>query len=272
MDSYDIVVIGGGAAGLTVASGSVKFGLKVALIEKEKLGGDCLYYGCVPSKTLIHSAKVVSLIRRAKEFGLNEIPVSFDFANVINHVWDIIHKIGEHDDPDRFREMGVDVIFGEPKFLSPTEIEIGGRKLKSKKFVISTGSRSFAPPIDGLKETGFITHVEAFHLKTLPQSLIIIGGGPIGIEFCQAFARFGSEVTVIEMMDRILPIEDEDISKELEQSLIKEGIKFYTGTKAKRVYAENGKKIVLAQRNEEEINVSKMRFYLRSDGLQMLRD
>src|SRR5919108_2399557 len=161
MDSYDITVIGGGSAGLTVASGSVKFGLKVALIEKEKLGGDCTWSGCVPSKTLIQSAKVVSLIRRAKEFGLNETPVSFDFANVMSHVHDVIHKIyEEHDDPERFRKMGVDVIFGEPKFLSPMELEINGRKIKSKKFVISTGSRSFAPPIEGLKETSFITHVE----------------------------------------------------------------------------------------------------------------
>ncbi|MER3445831.1 MAG: hypothetical protein C4291_02880 [Candidatus Dadabacteria bacterium] len=178
MDNYDIIVIGGGAAGLTVASGSVKFGLKVALIEKRKTGGDCTWSGCVPSKTLIQSAKVVSLIRRAKEFGLNETPVSFDFANVIGHVQDVINKIGEHDDPERFKKMGVDVIFGEPKFLSPMELEINGRKIKGKKFVISTGSRSFTPPIEGLKETGFITHVEAFHLKTLPQSIIIIGGGP----------------------------------------------------------------------------------------------
>lgn len=253
MDNYDIIVIGGGSAGLTVASGSQKFGLKVALIDKEKLGGDCLNYGCVPSKTLIQSAKVVSLIRRAKEFGLNETPVSFDFANVMSHVHDVINKIGENDDPERFKKMGMDVIFGEPKFLSPMELEINGRKIKGKKFVITTGSRSFAPPIEGLKETGFITHVEAFHLKALPQSLIIIGGGPIGIEFCQAFARFGSDVTVIEMMDRVLSKEDEDISKALEEILTKDGVKLYTRTKAKRVFTENGKKSVLCERNGQEI-------------------
>jgi dihydrolipoamide dehydrogenase len=252
---YDIVVIGGGAAGLTVASGSVKFGLKVALIEKEKLGGDCLYYGCVPSKTLIHSAKVASLIRRAKEFGLNETPLSFDFANVIGHVWDVIHKIGEHDDPERFKKMGVDVIFGEPRFLSSEQIEIGGRQIKSKKFVISTGSRSFTPPIEGLKEAGFISHVEVFHLKTLPQSLIVIGAGPIGMEMCQAFKRFGTDVSVIEMLDRILAIEDEDVSKALEASLTKEGIRFFTGTKAKRVFTENGKKVVLCERNGQELAI-----------------
>ncbi|MBI2487898.1 MAG: mercuric reductase [Deltaproteobacteria bacterium] len=252
---YDIVVIGGGAAGLTVASGSVKFGLKVALIEKEKLGGDCLYYGCVPSKTLIHSAKVASLIRRAKEFGLNETTLSFDFANVIGHVWDVIHKIGEHDDPERFKKMGVDVIFGEPRFLSPEEIEISGKKIKSKKFVISTGSRSFTSPIEGLKETGFLSHVDVFHLKTLPESLIVIGAGPIGVEMSQAFRRFGSDVSVIEMLDRVLAIEDEDVSKALEVCLAREGIKFFTGTKAKRVFTENGKKVVLCERNGQELAI-----------------
>jgi len=256
MDNYDIVVIGGGAAGLTVATGSVKFGLRVALVEKEKLGGDCLYYGCVPSKTLIHSAKVASLIKRAKEYGLNETMLSFDFEKVINHVWNTINIIGEHDDPERFRKMGVDVVFGDPSFTSPEEIEVNGRRIKSKKFVIATGSRSFTPPIDGLKEAGFISHVEVFHLKQLPRSLIVIGAGPIGMEMSQAFARFGSDVTVIEMLDRILPIEDEDISKELEQYLAREGIKFFVSTKAKLVSLENGKKVVLAEKNGEEINIA----------------
>ncbi|HEX3035356.1 MAG TPA: dihydrolipoyl dehydrogenase [Thermodesulfobacteriota bacterium] len=253
MDSYDIIVIGGGSAGLTVTSGAAKFGLKVAFIEKEKLGGDCTWSGCVPSKTLLHSAKVVSLMRRAKDFGLDETSVSFDFSNLIGHVQNVINKIyTEHDSPEKFTKMGVDVIFGEAKFLSPHEIEINGRKITSKKFVISTGSRSFAPPIEGLNETGFITHVDVFHLKTLPQSLIVIGAGPIGMEMAQAFARFGSDVTVIEMMDRILSIEDEDVSKALEEYLSAEGIKFSTGTKAKRFFTENGKKVVLVERNGEE--------------------
>ncbi|HWP93413.1 MAG TPA: dihydrolipoyl dehydrogenase [Thermodesulfobacteriota bacterium] len=256
MDNYDIVVIGGGAAGLTVATGSVKFGLRVALVEKEKLGGDCLYYGCVPSKTLIHSAKVASLIKRAKEYGLDETMLSFDFEKVINHVWNTISIIGKHDDPERFRKMGVDVVFGDPSFTSPEEIEVNGRRIKSKKFVIATGSRSFTPAIDGLKEAGFISHVEVFHLKKLPQSLVVIGAGPIGMEMSQAFARFGSDVTVIEMLDRILPVEDEDVSEELEKYLTKEGIKFFTGTKAERVSLENGKKVVLAKKNGEEINIA----------------
>lgn len=253
MDEYDIIVIGGGAAGLTVATGSVKLGLKVAMIEKDKLGGDCLYYGCVPSKTLIRSAKVASLIRRAKEFGLSETPLSFSFEKVIGHVWDVIHRVEEHDDPERFRKMGVDVIFGSPSFISPNEITVNGRRIKSKKFVISTGSKSLVPPIDGLEESGFLNHVEVFHLKALPASLAVIGAGPIGMEMSQAFARFGSEVSVIERADRVLSIEDEDVSRALESYLSKEGIKFFTGTRAKRIYMENGKKVIQAERNGEEI-------------------
>jgi len=141
MQTYDIVVIGGGAAGLTAATGSAKFGLKVAIIEKEKLGGDCLYYGCVPSKTLIRSAKIVSLIKRAHEFGLHKANVSFEFENVISHVWDVIEKIGEHDDPERFRKMGIDVIFGTPRFTSSRELEVGGKKIRSKKQTSVIGTR-----------------------------------------------------------------------------------------------------------------------------------
>ncbi len=253
MRQYDIVVIGGGSAGLTAASGSVKLGAKVALVEKEKLGGDCLWYGCVPSKTLIGSAKVASLIRRAEEYGLNKHELSFDFANVIGHVWDVIHRIEEHDDPERFRKMGVDVLFGEPRFISPTELEVGDERIKSKKFVISTGSRSFAPPIEGLKDVGFITHVEAFHLKTLPQSLIIIGAGPIGMEFSQVFTRFGSQVTVVEMSNRILAKEDKEVSQALEKYLTEEGIQFSKETKIEKVFSENGKKVVVGKRNGEEV-------------------
>lgn len=252
---YDIVVIGGGAAGLSVATGSVKFGLRVALVEKERLGGDCLYYGCVPSKTLIHSAKVASLIKRAGDFGLNETPLSFEFENLTGHVWDVISKIGEHDDPERFRQMGVDVIFGEPRFNSQNEIEVNGKEIRSKKFVISTGSSALEPPVEGLRETGFITHVEVFSLKRLPDSVTVIGAGPIGMELGQALARFGSRVTVVEMADHVLPLEDYDISADLQQYLSGEGIEFHTGTRALKAYSENGKKILSVQKGGEEFKI-----------------
>lgn len=252
MQTYDIVVIGGGAAGLTAAAGSAKFGLKVALIEREKLGGDCLYHGCVPSKTLIRSAKILSLIRRAHEFGLHKAYPSFEFEKVIAHVWDVIEKIGEHDNPERFRKMGIDVIFGVPRFISSRELTIGGKKIRSKKFIISTGSSPLIPDIGGLRQTGFITHLDVFHLKTLPASIIVIGAGPIGMEMSQAFARFGSEVTVIEMENQILPKEDIDISKTLESCLAKEGIRFRTGKIVKRVNNENGKKAVLCIKDGKE--------------------
>ena len=252
MQTYDIVVIGGGAAGLTAAAGSAKFGLKVALIEKQKLGGDCLYDGCVPSKTLIRSAKIVSLIRRANEFGLHKASPSFEFEDVIAHVWEVIEKIGQHDDPERFRKMGIDVIFGVPRFISSKELTVGGKKIRSKKFIISTGSSPLIPDIGGLRQTGFITHLDVFRLKTLPASIIVIGAGPIGVEMSQAFARFGSEVTLIEMENQILPKEDLDISKTLESCLAKEGIRVRTGKLVKRVSNDNGKKAVLCIKDGKE--------------------
>lgn len=252
MQSYDMVVIGAGAAGLTAAAGSAKFGLKVALIEKEKLGGDCLYHGCVPSKTLIRSAKVVSLIKRAHEFGLHRTEPAFDFENVIGHVSDVIREIGKHDDPERFRKMGIEVIFGAPRFISPREIELDGKKIRSKKFIISTGSSPLIPNIRGLPESGYITHTDLFHLRQLPPSMIVIGAGPIGMEMAQAFARFGSDITVIEIENQILPKEDIDISKTLESCLGREGIRFYKGTTVKRVSKENGKRVVVCVKDGKE--------------------
>ncbi|MFN3531796.1 MAG: dihydrolipoyl dehydrogenase family protein [Candidatus Brocadia sp.] len=225
---FDLTVIGGGAGGLNVASGAVQLGARVALIEKKKLGGDCLYYGCVPTKALIQSAKIASLMKRSKEFGLNDANISFDFKNIMNHMRDVISKVGEHDSPKRFEDMGIKVYFGNGRFLDPHTFELDGKKITSKKFVISTGSRAVAIPIKGLENIKYLTNESALELDYLPKSIIILGAGPIGLEFAQVFARFGVKVIILEKMGQVLPREDKEISDTLESILKDEGIEIHT--------------------------------------------
>lgn len=232
---YDLLVIGAGAAGLSVAAGAAGLGAKVALIEKEKLGGDCLYYGCVPSKTLIHTAKVFSLMNRADEFGINPVHPTHTFANITKNVQGVIKSIGRHDDPQRLRKMGVDVVIGEASFLSPHEVKVKEKVLTAKKIVIATGSRQYVPQLAGLKETGFLTHVDIFSLQRMPSSLIILGGGPIGVEMCQAFTRLGCKVTLVEMSDHILIRDDADAAFRLQGIMEKEGATILCNTKAIKV-------------------------------------
>ena len=240
-ETYDLIVIGGGSAGLVAAGGSAILGAKVALIEKSALGGDCLYTGCVPSKTLIKSARFARAARDAEKYGfqtLDPIFLNGSFAAITDRVQKVIKIIEHHDAPEVFEAMGVEVILGSPSFLNPNEIEVAlketgeKRKMKARRFCISTGSRPFVPPIDGLKETGFITNEEIFHLKELPKRLIVLGGGPIGMEMGQSFARFGSKVTVVEKNDRILSKEDDEVSRLLQKLLADEGLEFLLNHKA----------------------------------------
>ncbi|MEE8388753.1 MAG: dihydrolipoyl dehydrogenase [Acidiferrobacterales bacterium] len=242
----DLVIIGGGAGGLVVASVASQLGLKVTLIEKEKkMGGDCLHYGCVPSKTLIRSAKVASLMRRAQEFGLPPVYFDVDLAKVTKRVQSVIDKIQPHDDPERFREYGCEVLVGEAaRFVDARSVQVGDRVIHGRRFVIATGSRPFIPPIDGLEEAGYLTNLDVFSLQQLPRRLVVLGGGPIGLEIAQAFSRFGSQVTVVEMLPHLLPQEDPDVSDALRAILEEEGITIHTGTSAERVRRESDKCIV----------------------------
>ncbi len=252
--AYDLIVIGGGAGGLVVTAGAAQLGLRVALVEKAgRLGGDCLHYGCVPSKTLIHSAKVASLLRRAPEFGLEGSEGPLDFARVTARVHDVIAQIQKHDDPDRFRAYGAEVLFGPARFISPHEIEVNGQRLAGRKFVLATGSRPLVPPLDGLEAAGYLTNETAFDLKRLPPSLIVLGGGPVGIELAQAFARFGARVTVVEMLDRILPAEDAELSGTLREILQGEGLAIHTGTRAVRAAAAPAGKLLFCRAGEREL-------------------
>lgn len=232
---YDLTVIGAGTAGLVTAAGAAGLGAKVALVEKDQLGGECLYTGCVPSKALIESAKLLARMRRAQEFGLHPAEPSFDFPEVMDRMRRVIAEVGKHDRPERFQHLGVSISHGEARFLSPHEVRVDSRTLTTRKAVIATGSRTAIPPIEGLEETGFIDHVTAFQLTRLPQSVVILGGGPIGLEFAQMFARFGVRVVVLEVVGQLLPREDPEIGQLLEECLVAEGIEVRNCTKAFRV-------------------------------------
>ena len=256
MSRYDLVVIGGGSAGLVVAGGAAQLGVRVALIEKKALGGDCLFTGCVPSKTFIRSARFAADVRRANEFGFAPVSLEFNgnFEAITQRVNRVISTVGEHDKPERFEAWGADVIFAAPRFVAPNELELTGqdgatRIITAKRFCISTGSRPAIPSIEGLKESGFITNEEVFHLKELPQSLIVLGAGPIGLELGQAFARFGSRVTVVELDKRLLTKEDEQVSAMIEEVLRAEGVTFWLNTKATRVRTENGQKVLAVEQD-----------------------
>lgn len=250
MSKPDLVIIGGGAGGLVVASVAAQLGLKVTLIEKEnKLGGDCLHYGCVPSKTLIHAAKVASLMRRGNEYGLPSIEPQVDLGKVNDHVQSVIDHIQHHDDPERFRSYGCEVIFGAAEFVDPHTVRVKDQKIRGRRFVIATGSRPFIPPIEGLEETGYLTNLDIFSMRTLPQRLVVLGCGPIGLEMAQAFNRLGSKVTVVARRPHLLPQEDPEITDALQETLITDGIEFHTSTSAEQVSRDGAKRIVSCSGN-----------------------
>jgi pyruvate/2-oxoglutarate dehydrogenase complex dihydrolipoamide dehydrogenase (E3) component len=238
---YDLGIIGGGAAGLTAAAGAAQFGAKTLLIEKTgKLGGDCLYFGCVPSKTFIHTASVWALARRSAEFGLPGLTLPpVDLGAVMDRVAGVIETIGRHDSPEHFCSLGALVRFGEPAFMNEHVVDLGGEGISARSWIIATGSSPALPPIDGLNDVPYWTNETVFSARTLPGTLIVLGGGPIGCEMAQAFARLGSKVTIIEFMDQILGAEDADIAEILKNQLMSEGVVIHTDTKAIRVKKGN---------------------------------
>jgi pyruvate/2-oxoglutarate dehydrogenase complex dihydrolipoamide dehydrogenase (E3) component len=243
---YDLIVLGGGAGGLTVAAGAASMGAKVALIEKEvQPGGDCLHYGCVPSKALITAAKKVHGARlAAREFGFS-IDGEPDFSQAMRRVKAAIADIQKHDDADRFRRMGVDVFHGFGSFKDDHHVAIsGGETVYGKRIVISTGSSPVIPPVKGLKEAGFLTNETVFDLQHKPERLLVIGAGPIGLELAQSFARFGSQVTVAEFAPQLFGREDEELVPYI-QSALEQELTLLLDTKVENVeLLDNGKKQV----------------------------
>ena len=226
---FDIVVIGGGSGGLVVAAGGAALGAKVALVEKNRLGGDCLWYGCVPSKTLIKSARIAHQMRHADRWALTPASVHPDLAQVMERVAGVIKGIEPHDSPERFRSLGVDVIFGAGRFIARDAFEVNGRKLTAKTFVIATGSRPAVPHLPGIDTTPYLTNETVFDLREPVRSLIVVGAGPVGCELAQAFRRLGSDVKLVDIAPRILPREDTDAAAVVFSAMSTEGIHHYLG-------------------------------------------
>jgi pyruvate/2-oxoglutarate dehydrogenase complex dihydrolipoamide dehydrogenase (E3) component len=228
---FDLCVIGGGAGGLVVAAGGAALGAKIALVEKdpEGMGGDCLHYGCVPSKTLLRSAKVAHLMRHAGDYAITPAAPQVDLAKVLQRVARVIASIQPNDSPERFRALGVDVSFGLGKFSDPRTFVVGQKQLTAKNFVLATGSRPGVPPIPGIEQIGYLTNETVFHLKDPVPSLIVIGAGPIGCEMAQAFARLGTKVSVVDLVQQALPREDPDLAAVVRKQMESDGVVFHLG-------------------------------------------
>ncbi|HEX4883955.1 MAG TPA: FAD-dependent oxidoreductase [Casimicrobiaceae bacterium] len=237
---FDLAVIGGGAGGLVVAAGGASLGAKVVLVEKHKLGGDCLWYGCVPSKTLIKSARIAHQMRHADRWGLPAAAPQVDLATVMQRVAGVIRGIEPNDSPERFRGLGVDVVFGEGRFVDRATFAVGARRITARHFVIATGSRPAVPPVPGLDTVPYLTNETLFDLRENVPHLVVVGAGPIGVEMAQAFRRLGSGVTVVDVAERILPREDPDLAAVVQRALEFEGVRLRLGASITSVEGRAG--------------------------------
>ena len=249
---FDLAIVGAGSGGLSVAAGAAQLGARVVLFEKHKMGGDCLNYGCVPSKAVIAAAHVAETIRSGGQFGVNGHEPVIDFAKVNAHVHGVIAAIAPNDSVERFQKLGVTVVEAPAKFVSQAEIEAAGQRYTARRFVVATGSKAFVPPIAGIKDVKAYTNETIFDLTEAPGHLIVIGGGPIGIEMAQAHRRLGCKVTVIEAVS-LMPKDDVDAVAVVRALLLKEGLSLIEGAKVDGVsQAGNGVAvgIVRGGRNE----------------------
>jgi pyruvate/2-oxoglutarate dehydrogenase complex dihydrolipoamide dehydrogenase (E3) component len=245
---YDLVAIGGGTAGLVSAAGGAYLGVRSAIIERAALGGDCLWTGCVPSKALIASARLAHAMRHADRLGLVPAAPSHAFSEVMRRMRAARGVIEHHDDPERFRRMGIDVHFGSARFASRDTVDVEGvGRIRSKRFVLATGALPTAPPIPGLTEVGYLDHHTAFEIDELPRRIAVVGGGPIGLEMAQVFSRLGASVVVVEVMDRILTKEDEDVATRLRELMECEGIAFRLGARTTAVERRGANKVLVIE-------------------------
>ena len=259
--SFDrnLIVIGAGSAGLVSAYIAAAVKAKVTLVEKHRMGGDCLNTGCVPSKALIRSARLLAQIKRSGELGIKWASAEFDFADVMERVQRVIRAIEPHDSVTRYTALGVECIEGEARITSPWTVKVttanDSRTLTTRAIVIASGGRPFVPPIPGIEDAGYLTSDTVWGLRELPRRLVVLGGGPIGCELAQCFARFGSQVTQVEMLPRLLVREDPEISAMVASRFETEGIRVLTGHKAKACRMEGGEKVLIAEHGGQDVSI-----------------
>ncbi len=256
----NLVVIGAGSAGLVSALIGATVRAKVTLVEKHQMGGDCLNTGCVPSKALIKTARVLATIRRAQEYGLKSARAEFDFADVMERVQRVIRTIEPHDSAERYESLGVECVHGEAKIASPWTVEIrtpdgAVRSLTTRSIIIAAGAEPFIPQIPGIEKMNCYTSENLWQIRALPERLVVLGGGPVGSELAQAFARFGSKVTQVEMLPRILPREDPEFSDMVAQRFRAEGVDVRVGHKAKQFLLGNGSKVLICEADGKDVRI-----------------
>ncbi len=256
-DKFDtnLVVIGAGSAGLVTAYIAAAVKARVTLIEKHKMGGDCLNFGCVPSKAMIRSAKFMSQVTRSQEFGIRTASAEFDFAEVMERIQQVIKKIEPHDSVERYTGLGVDVVQGEARITSPWTVEVNGQIIRTPNIVVATGGRPFVPPIEGIDEIDYYTSDNLWEMRTKPRKLAVLGGGPIGSELTQTFARLGVDVTQVEMLPRILLREDPEVSELVREKFEQEGVRVLTGHKAKKFIVRDGVKFLVAEHEGSDVEI-----------------
>ena len=253
---YNLVVIGAGTAGLVTAAGAAGMGAKVALIERDLMGGDCLNVGCVPSKAILSASRVAATVRDAGEFGVQlREPATIDFAAVMQRMRKLRSEISPHDSAARFQDLGVDVFIGSGRFSGSDTIEVGGQTLRFKRAVIATGARAATLPIEGIESVDALTNETFFSLTELPKRLTVIGGGPIGSEMAQAMARFGSEVTLVEKAAHLLSREDSDAAGIVQQAMRRDGVNVLTESDVIRFERRGDEKITVYQRDGRQQEV-----------------
>ena len=245
--TYDLIAVGGGTAGLVAAAGGAGLGARVLLIERDRLGGECLWTGCVPSKALIASAGAASRARRAGRLGVRTGEVSVDFAAAMAWVREAQNRVAPHDSPERFRALGVEVVKGHARFSGSHTLRVNDREVTARHIILATGSRAAVPPVPGLDVVPYLTNETLFALERLPPTLLVLGAGPIGLELAQAFARLGSRVRVLEAAPALLPREDEELAAMLGVSLAADGVEILLGHRAERVSGDAGRVAVEAR-------------------------